>query len=293
MIMSLFKKNKKKTQEIVTKQTVTQEFIPLEIDTKQTVTQEFIPLEIDTKEEIDTQEIISKTIEEIIKKYIIVKNTELEYFCLMDSDFLINNAERWKYNRNVNLEKVPFIIDHIKKNDFTTLDSVLYFYLNENKLICFDGNHRLESLMLLDKKIKILCYIIKTDVINDVITRFNIINSNTPIPDIYNDMLNTISEQHTNIQNTENIIQKKDVIEFLFEEYKKEYKEYYKLKPRKPHFNDTSFLNLCNEFEFNTRDELRIKLKNLNENNKKNIKNFNLSKTQKNKCEYSNLYLFI
>lgn len=86
-------------------------------------------------------------------------------------------------------------------------------------------------------------------------------------------------------------VQKREIIELLFIEYKNKYPSFYKTKPRRPNFNEFSFYKLCNTVEFTSKNELRIILKNLNEKNKNNL--LHLSETQKNKCKEMDFYLFI
>lgn len=105
--------------------------------------------------EIDLTEII-------INNSIILSETKniKEYMCVLSTSDLINITETWKYNRKINQDKVQEIKKYIKHK--LTLDSVLYFYFYNNKLICYDGNHRLSSLYELytlhDLNIKVCCF---------------------------------------------------------------------------------------------------------------------------------------
>ena len=100
-----------------------------------------------------------------------------------------------------------------------------------------------------------------------------------------------IIEQPTLIQKLElTFVQKREIIELLFIEYKNKYPSFYKTKPRRPNFNEFSFYKLCNTVEFTSKNELRIILKNLNEKNKNNL--LHLSEIQKNKCKEMDFYLF-
>ncbi len=86
-------------------------------------------------------------------------------------------------------------------------------------------------------------------------------------------------------------VQKREIIELLFIEYKNKYPSFYKTKPRRPNFNEFSFYKLCNTVEFASKNELNIILKNLNKEYKNNL--LHLSETQKNKCKEMDFYLFI
>jgi hypothetical protein len=228
---------------------------------------------------------------------IILQNNLSEYMCVFDSSKLEEFSEQWKYNRNLSNEKIQSICNNIK--DKYILDTVLhFFYVNDNgneKLICFDGNHRREALILLYKKstinIKVCCYIYKCKDVNhidkEIVDKFNIINQMTPIPDIYNDIVN-------NLGSNDNLINKKNIIEEVYKSYKNNYKAFYSVnsKCRKPNFNETTFKDLCNMFEFSSKNELINKLEELNDIKRKKIFNTLLSQNQRAKCESQKFYLF-
>jgi len=221
---------------------------------------------------------------------IILQDDLNEYMCVLDTCKLEEFSEQWKYNRNLSNDKIQSICNIIK--DKYILDTVLhFFYVNDNgveKLICFDGNHRREALILLYKKnninINVCCYIYKCQDINyidkEIVDKFRIINQMTPIPDIYNDILN-------NLDNNKTLIDKKNVIE-------DNYKLFYSVnsKCRRPNFNETTFKDLCNIFEFSNKDELITVLENYNLEKRKKIYNINLSKTSIAKCEIQKFYIF-
>lgn len=94
---------------------------------------------------------------------IILRDDLMENMCILDSNILENSTESWKYNRNLNSDKINEIKLIVK--DKLILDTVLHFFYTDDtsKLICFDGNHRREALILLNKidgiNIKVCCYI--------------------------------------------------------------------------------------------------------------------------------------
>lgn len=228
---------------------------------------------------------------------IVLQDNLSEYMCVFDSSKLEEFSEQWKYNRNLSNEKIQSICNNIK--DKYILDTVLhFFYVNDNgneKLICFDGNHRREALILLYKKstinIKVCCYIYKCKNVNhidkEIVGKFNIINQMTPIPDIYTDIVN-------NLGSNDNLINKKNIIEEVYETYKNKYKAFYSVnsKCRKPNFNETTFKDLCNMFDFSSKNELINKLEELNDIKRKKIFNTLLSQNQRAKCESQKFYLF-
>lgn len=228
---------------------------------------------------------------------IILKDNLTEYMCIFDSCILEEFSEQWKYNRNLSNDKIQSICDVIK--DKSILDTVLHFYyVNDNgneKMICFDGNHRREALILLYKKfnvnIKVCCYIYKCKNINNVdkeiVDKFRLINQMTPIPDIYNDII-------SNLDCNQDLIERKNIIEEVFNMYKIKYKQFYSVhsKCRRPNFNETTFKDLCNTFEFINKEQLTKCLENYNMEKKKRVYNIVLSKNAVAKCETQNFYLF-
>jgi hypothetical protein len=222
---------------------------------------------------------------------IILKDDLIENMCILDSNILEEYTESWKYNRNLNSDKINEIKLIIK--DKLILDTVLHFFYinNDTKLICFDGNHRREALILLNKidniNIKVCCYVYKNinpnNIDKEIIDKFKIINQMTPIPDIYSDILDNL--QDSNLQS------KAVIIENSFQEYKIKFKPFYSInsKCRRPNFNDTTFKDLCNKFNFNSKESLDKYLIELNESNK--IKK--VSESILNKCKAYNFYMFI
>lgn len=230
---------------------------------------------------------------------ILLEDNMNEYMCIFNSSILEECSEQWKYNRNLNTDKIASICNTIKNKRI--LDTVLhFFYINDDekeRLICFDGNHRREALILLYKKYKlninVCCYIYKNyqsnNIDKEIVEKFHIINQMSPIPDIYIDILDNIG-QHSKL------IYKRDIIESVFSIYKNKYKSFYstKSKCRKPNFNDTSFKDFCNNLTFESKEELLKLLDISNKDKKTNISNNNkISKNIIAKCETQDFYLFI
>jgi hypothetical protein len=210
--------------------------------------------------------------------------------CVLDSNILDKFTEQWKYNRNLNMEKV----DEIRKiaSSKAILDTVLHFVYTDEKLICFDGNHRREALILLNKtqgiNVKVCCYIYKinhTDIDKEIVNKFKLINQMTPIPDIYTEIID-------NLESNQKLLDKKDIIEQVFQEYKIAYKHFYSVnsKCRRPNFTDTTFKDLCHSFEFVTKTQLESFL--LKQNKHKQNKSKILPKQMLNKCETYDFYIF-
>jgi hypothetical protein len=234
--------------------------------------------------------------EMVVNNSLVLQDNLTEYMCLLDSYLLEEYTEQWKYNRNLNNEKIQSICDSIK--DKIVLDTVLHFMYTKEHLICFDGNHRREALILLNKRygisIKVCCYIYicldDNNVDKEIVDRFKIINQMTPIPDIYNDIIDNLGNLGNN-----NLLIKKDIIEEVFMKYKNKYKLFYSKnsKCRRPNFNDTVFKDLCNGLSFNSIRELEDELCRLNTTKEKIKWNICVSKNIIAKCDVNNFYLFI
>jgi hypothetical protein len=228
---------------------------------------------------------------------IILQENQNEYMCILNSSILEKYSEQWKFNRNLSNDKINQIKSIIKNKSI--LDTVLHFFYynfnNEEKLICFDGNHRREALILLydieNIDIKVCCYIYKnitpTNLDKEIVDKFRIINQMTPIPNIYNDIINNLDTNY-------DLIQKKNIIEELFIVYKKQYKFFYSVnsKCRRPNFNETTFKDLCNDLTFISYNELNTLLSHINIEKQQNITN-NISEKIISKCKTQNFFLFI
>jgi len=217
---------------------------------------------------------------------------ESESICILDSSDLLDYAITWKYNRSINDNKVTQIKEYIY--DKSILDTMLYFYIDCNNLICYDGNHRLQALKELYIKnetlnIKVICHIMtpKTNNIDiEIRDHFVILNLNTPIPDINTDIINSLD----NMVKTTNMNIRNDTIEEVFLEYKKRYKPFCmpSNKPKKPNFNDTTFKDLCHGFYFENKNELvNILIQRNNDNKTRQMK-----EKEKIKCDRYDFYLF-
>lgn len=211
----------------------------------------------------------------------ILSNSELE-------DFTCS----WEYNRLLSETKVESILNEIKDDD--VLESVLNAFYDKpnNKFVIYDGCHRREALCLLAKQnieIKVMCCVYFNLSKSDVIKKFEIINSNTPIPKLTMDLLKNESDEHQ-------IRMKEKIIHNVLKDYIVMYPKFYNKSgnPRRPNFNDTMFIDLCNDIGvFRDEKTLRHKLEELNANNKETSVSLRLTDTFITKCKQSNFYLFI
>lgn len=223
-----------------------------------------------------------------------ILNNKSECFIKTSITELVN-YENWKFNRDINNEKVQEIKKYLKSTDI--LDTILsYVYVEKmNRFILFDGQHRLTAMKELynenKKIIQCICYVkilenmdMEDEIDQKISELFEMKNLQTPIPDMYIEELKTIGKK---VQNKHKI----EIINRLFCEYSVKYRNFYKLNNNvnKPNFNEFKFKNLCNEIEFESYEELRNKIEKMNMEgkDKKGTKN------QMEKCKTQNFYLFL
>lgn len=187
----------------------------------------------------------------IYENSINIDEEQKEYMCAFNSSILIKFGCQWKYNREINHDKVTDIAKYIKQTNKSILDTVIHCFLYNEQLIVFDGQHRIAAMKTLYDlsgiDIKTCCYIYDgshltgDNIDTAIVEKFKIINLNTPIPDIYNDILDDLSNKK--------LQHKKEIIEKVFNIFKTKYKMFYSIKPRchRPNFNENKFKDLVNE----------------------------------------------
>lgn len=217
-----------------------------------------------------------------------------EYMTVLDSEQLELYTEPWRYNRQLDLEKVHSIQEYVDGKAILDTTIHMCFDVRNDKLIVFDGNHRREALTLRFKangtKMKACCYVYVINdcdnIDNEIVKRFKVVNQMSPIPDIYYDILEQLDEPNK-------LLNRKDIIEKVFTMYKKQFNVFFSLHPkcRRPHFNTTTFKDLCNSQTFETEEDLLKALEALNK--EKEREQQNLPESILKKCKKYGFYLFI
>ena len=144
--------------------------------------------------------------------------------------------KKWKYNRDPDNKRVKDIYACLKTGGFIPT------YMNladvdENGLVCFDGNHRREAMeMLLDDGIDTdtICSVLFNATNDDVRGAFLNINKAVDVPEIYlEDNLSSV---------------KSEIIDVVFQ-YEKKYKKYLSQSKfcHKPNFNRDNFIDNITE----------------------------------------------
>jgi hypothetical protein len=226
-------------------------------------------------------------------------NTFSSVYCL-NNEMLYYFSDVWDYNRSPDHYKIKSISRHLE--NYSNAPTMLFFFLKNDKLYCYDGNHRREALIQLFKEgysYEVMCNVITDPYItNEMIgNEFLKINMSTPLPDIALDIVGNLD----NAEKLDELMTQNDIIEQLLLEYKQscEYKPFYSLnaKPHKTRFNDTTFKNLCSSLTFSSVEQLKHKLKELNSINRNRVetatkKKDMLTASQYQKCKIANFYLF-
>lgn len=236
-----------------------------------------------------------------MNKLIIWGNNNKEVF-VNTNFFEIKDFENWEYNRRLNEDKVIEIKNNLKKKNL--LDTVLsYVYIeNDNKFILFDGQHRVEAMKQLYEEdysiINCICYIYYIRGLNYNINKIQI---DKIIKDLFSNknlqtpLANIDIEKLDQIDNNLNINLRGDIIHSVFLKFRNDYAKFYKTNnnPRRPNFNEYNFKNLCNEIEFETKEELEEELRQINEERKLSLSKTKITEKMSKKCLDSNFYLFI
>ncbi len=100
----------------------------------------------------------------------------------LKSKYTIQN---WQKNRPPDIVRVAQIQQYLLDNHIEIVDGIICAWLKYKTLYIYDGIHRLEAALNINKDIMLLIKIVKTKDENVVIHDFKQINSSIPIPYLY------------------------------------------------------------------------------------------------------------
>lgn len=105
--------------------------------------------------------------------------------------------QRWEYNRPPDMEKVNSIKQSIHDNTF--VHGIIYIAEMNDRLVCYDGNHRREALLNF-KSGNIVINFLRNATDKIIEKRFRNLNLSTPVSDLYLDDPNTTNDIKISIQ---------------------------------------------------------------------------------------------
>ena len=229
-----------------------------------------------------------------IKKYLISIENNKYYYYLLPFDIISHYVKNWSRNRTQEEQKIIEMYEtYIEKKH-------LHFFLHlafdkEEKMVCYDGNHRMQVLNQLLKEG--IDNIINITVIwecsnDDIYKDFKNLNKQSIVPNMY-------------IENAKYTDKFKKDVDNIIEKYKNKYNKYKHFKssnnPKPPHIQTDLFKNIITRLYDDIPDINKKSLETVEE----LLKKYNLYLKEKandfidpknklfDKCYESDLWLFI
>ena len=98
---------------------------------------------------------------------------------LADSHIITRNSNIWSKNRTPDILRIKEIMNYIESNNF--VDGILFLAnIQDEGLVCYDGNHRREALKMLDKSYKIFVNVIENPTLKYLCDKFTSLNKCVP-----------------------------------------------------------------------------------------------------------------
>lgn len=219
------------------------------------------------------------------------KYSDNEYLYMSDGSFLIENVTTWKYNRPSDNMKITEIVNLIEENNRNTIEGIIYLAYIDGKYVCYDGNHRLEALKLLNTKKLVLVNIFLAKNDEQIKARFVEINKSNPVPELYT------------VSGGEDIEKLKKIIENVVDNICKTYSKYRSpsKNPRRPNFNKDKLIEKMYE-KYSGSDVSKISTSqiydkilqlNLEYSKERHMKHSKFSDSIIKKCKKGGCYLFL
>ena len=190
------------------------------------------------------------------------------------------NIERWKFNRPADQDRVKAIHEYMKISK--RVDGMIYIAMIDNKLVCYDGNHRREALKNVPNMNQILVDVLWIADDKIIGEEFRRLNESVSVPEFYNAV------------EADNAF--RESIRSAVDMFCKNYKDHKvtSKNPHRPNFNRDvfcdDFYRIMNELNIGV-EELMGKLTRLNQEMMNRDKG-TLPEKVVSKCEKSGLWLF-
>jgi len=216
-----------------------------------------------------------------IKKYIeSYKIRDTNIYALPLDVFKTLDIKTWKFNRPPDMNRVPEIHNWMKQ--FNRMDGVLNLaYIQNEGLVCFEGNHRRLALEGLTNIVVIIDIV--WDTTNEIVMHeFQRLNKSISVPDLY------VVENDATLR-----LQIEEIVTTFRKKYPTH--ESNSGRPARPNFNRDKLTDeltrIKKESPHISVNDLMKKLEELNETYKSKDKS-KLNKNVITKCEASGLWLF-
>lgn len=198
--------------------------------------------------------------------------------------------ENWEMNRPFDSVRIPDIVEQLKKQNY--VDGIIYLVCKNNKLICYDGIHRIEALKRLSSKdpttnhsIVIHYYPVYRE--ETIIQKFIVLNKCVPVPQVY-------TTAHRELDRRNKI---ESIIKHFHSNYNKMFTS--SSRPKIPHENRDVFTDkiddIMKELDIYSErsDDIIGAMEKYNEQMRDYRCKVKLSKKQLDKCEKNGCYIFI
>jgi hypothetical protein len=211
---------------------------------------------------------------------------------ITNKDELFTTITNWERNRPPDMCRVKEIVEDMTTRDAEWVDGIILIWENpKQELKCFDGIHRIEAARVIEKPIQLLVQFYSSKREADIMEEFIRINKGVPVSRLY-----SAADAELQLRNT---------ITDVVKHFQSKYSPFFSpcAKPRVPHENRDRMMERLLEMiekrpkmKHFTSAEWITHLTNMSisiqhRHNSGNRK-YKLSRTQKEKCETHDFYLF-
>ena len=210
---------------------------------------------------------------------------------MTNGNFLRKYVQNWKYNRPTDKLKVKEIIEDIEKNN--SVEGIIYIAQLGSNYYCYDGNHRLEAIKILNLQKLVLVNLMIVKSHHEIMDRFIKINKSNPVSELY----------ITNEYDKDSHIKLKAIIEEIVTNISNTFPKHMSTSknPRKPNYNRDKLMDILYEklkytdISLLSSNNIYNKILKLNQQyaNKIHIDHSNFTKSIMKKCIKNGCYIFL
>jgi hypothetical protein len=206
---------------------------------------------------------------------------------LSSSKEIYKHTKIWSKNRPVDKSRLKPMADYFTKNEH--IDGIIYLaILEEEGIVCYDGNHRRESIQFMEDNYSVMVDVIEQPNKSYLRDRFKSINQCVPIS-----VLDENPEEFTD--------KFKYMIYSVVDTLSQKWPEHKVIgpNPRRPNFNRDKLINTITDIIINNmiyieNEEILLEaIEKYNDYIKKNIGTYKISTNILEKCNRNNCYIFL